>query len=92
MAVINNELDMFNHLLTAERQQAVEVEPAMDFRKGLQALDSVLFRVKKNTHFGGRFIVFEYMMNKVGVLAEDAGDGNLRLSYEVLEDFDAKFR
>ena len=92
MAIIKNEIDMFNHIFEAGRRQVVEIEPEAEFRRGLQALEGVLFHVEKKTHFGGKLIMFKHMMNEVAVLCEDLGDGNLRLTYEVVVDFDAKFR
>ena len=92
MATINNEIDMFNHLLGCVRQQAVEVEPAAEFFKGLKALDGVLFHVEKRSLFGGSLIVFSHMLSEVAVKVEDIGSGNLRLSYEVLHDHEAKMK
>ena len=92
MAVINNEIDMFKHLMTAARQQAVEVEPAEEFRKGLESLDSVLFYVEKRSLFSGDLIIFSYMLSDIAIKVEDLGDGNLRLSYEVLRDHEAKMK
>lgn len=92
MAIINNEIDMFKHLLAGARQQLVEIEPAEQFFKGIQALEGVLFHVEKKSHFGGRFIVFGYLLSEVAIQVEDLGDGNLRLSYEVLRDHKAMMK
>lgn len=92
--VIRNEQDMFNHLFSASQQKAVEVEPKEEFLRGIQALrqEGALFHVKLETHFGGRLLVFSKGFNRVGIMVEDTQDGKVRLTYEVLEDFDAKFK
>lgn len=92
MAVVNNELDMFNHILNLGRKKVVEVEPNVEFRKGLQTLDKALFHVEMKTLFGGKVIMFSYMLTEVIVLIEDLKDGNLRLSYDVVNDHEAKMK
>lgn len=92
MATINNEIDIFNHLLSAGRQKAVEVESEIEFSKGLLDLGKVLFRVEMKPLFGGKAVMFSYMLTEVIVLIEDLNDGNLRLSYDVVNDHEAKMK
>lgn len=92
MPIIDNEIDMFNHILHLARKKAVGVEDKDGFIKGLEALKGVLFHVEMNPLFGGRVVVFSYMLNRVAVLIEDLNDGNLRLSYDVVNDHEAKMK
>lgn len=92
MAIINNEVDMFNHILDLGRKKAVGMEDKAGFVKGLEALKGVLFHVEMKHLFGGRVVLFSYMLSEVAVLIEELEGENLRLSYDVVNDHEAKMK
>ena len=86
--IINNELDMFNVLVSKAESKKIDTEHRDEFFEGIKHLQRVLSFVKMKEVPGG--LVFERGFDTVKVCVRELGAGLVSLTYEKNEWFKNK--